>query len=137
MPKALESSVDLYVSLKDRKALQNLLDGRKSTYSGFEHLNSSKRILDELAEEIEIIEAGLDTIGDDAKETQPSEVMVTGIVVSGSPAAVHVSAPPQILKSYRATSAVVVTGLSISASPPPVETDLSSLPRGRVSTDDS
>jgi hypothetical protein len=62
MPKALESMIDLYVKLKERKALENLLDARRRTYSDFEQLNSSKRFLDELAEEMEMIKAGLDRI---------------------------------------------------------------------------
>jgi hypothetical protein len=140
MPKAVESMVDLYVKLKERKALQSLLDGRQSTYSDFERLNSPKRFLDDLAEEIEIIKAGLDRIevGDDtAKETQPSEVKVMGIAVSASPATAHAGSPRQVLEGEGATSAAVVTGLSISVSPAPVETDLSSLPPGRVLTNDS
>ena len=44
MPKALESMIDLYVKLKERKALEKLLEARRSTYSDFEQLNSSKRI---------------------------------------------------------------------------------------------
>ena len=130
MPKALESMIDLYVKLKERKALEKLLDARRRTYSDFEQLNSSKRLLDELAEEMEMIKAGLDRIEDGdnpAKETPPSEVKVTAIAVSASPATTHAGA----------TSAVVVTGLSISVSPSPVETDLSSLPPARVSTKDS
>jgi hypothetical protein len=126
MPEALESMVDLYVKLRERKKLQSLLDGRQSTYSDFERLNSPKRFLDDLAEEIEIIKTGLDRIedGDDpAKEKQPSEVKVTGIAVSASPATAHVGSPPQVLKGDGATSATVVTGLSISVSPSPVETD--------------
>jgi hypothetical protein len=130
MPKALESMIDLYVKLKERKALEKLLDARRSTYSDFEQLNSSKRFLDELTEEIEMIKAALDRLedGDDtAKEKQPSDVKVTGIAVSALPATTHNGATP----------AVVVTGLSISVSPSPVETDLSSLPPARVSTKDS
>src|SRR5258708_7067658 len=101
MPKALESLVELYVKLKDRKALQNLLDGRKSTYSDFERLNSRKRVLDDLAEEIEVIKAGLDGMGDGddpAKKAQPREVKVMGIVAAASPATTHVGSPPQVLK---------------------------------------
>ena len=129
MPKALESMIDLYVKLKEPKALEKLLDARRSTYRDFEQLNSSKRFLDELAEEMEMIKAGLHRLedGDDpAKEKQPSEVKVTAIAVSASPATTHDGA----------TSAVV-TGLSISVSPSPVETDLSSLPPARVSTKNS
>ena len=140
MPKALESMVELYVKLKDRKALQGLLDGRQSTYSDFERLNSPKRFLDDLAEEIEIIKAGLDGTedGDDpSKEMQPSEVKVTGIAVSASPTTGYAGPPRQVLEGDGAKSAVIVTGLSISVSPSPVETALSSLPPGRVSTEDS
>lgn len=140
MPKAVQSMVDLYVKLKERKALQILLDSRQSTYSDFERMSSPKRFLDELAEEIEIIKAGLDRIevGDGpAKEPQPSEVKVTGITVSASPATAHLASPPQVLEGGSATSAAVVTGLSISVSPLQVPTDLSSLPPGRVSSDDS
>ncbi len=122
MPKALESMIDLYVKLKERKALEKLLEARRSTYSDFEQLNSSNRFLDELTEEMEMIKAArLDRLedGDDpAKEKRPSEVKVTGIAVSASPATTH----------NGATVAVAVTGLSISVSPSPVETDLSSSP---------
>ena len=140
MPKALESMVDLYVKLKDGKALQNLLVGRQSTYSDFERLNSPKRFLDELAEEIDIIKAGLNAIKDiedPAKETPPSKVKVTGIVLSGSSATADAGSPPQVLEDHGATSTTVVTGLSISISPSPVETDLPSAPPGRTPTDDS
>ena len=140
MPKALKSMIDLYVKLKEPKALEKLLDARRSSYRDFEQLNSSKKFLDELAEEMEMIKAGLDRLedGDDpAKEKQPSEVKVTGIAVSASPATAHVGSPPQAVGGDGATSAVVVTGLSVSVSPSPVETDLSSLPPGRVSTNDS
>jgi hypothetical protein len=130
MPKALESMIDLYVKLKERKALEKLLEARRSTYSDFEQLNSSKRFLDELTEEMEMIKAALDRLedGDDpAKEKRPSGVKVTGIAVSASPVTTH----------NGATAAVAVTGLSISVSPSPVETDLSSLPPSRVLTKDS
>jgi hypothetical protein len=140
MPKALESMIDLYVKLKERKALEKLLDARRSTYSDFEQLNSSKRFLDELVEEMEMIKAGLDKIEDGdnpAKETQPSGVKVTAIAVSASPATTHAGPPRQVLEGDVAKSAVVVTGLSISVSPSPAETDLSSLPPGRASTKDS
>ena len=139
MPKALESMIDLYVKLKERKALEKLLDARRSTYSDFEQLNSSKRFLDELVEEMEMIKAGLDKIEDGdnpAKETQPSGVKVTTIAVSASPATTHAGPPQQVLEGDVAKSAVVVTGLSISVSPSPAETDLSSLPPGRASTKD-
>ena len=139
MPKALESMIDLYVKLKERKALEKLLDARRSTYSDFEKLNSSKRFLDELVEEMEMIKAGLDKIEDGdnpAKETQPSGVKVTAIAVSASPTTTHAGPPRQVLEGDGA-KAVMVTGLSISVSPSPVETALSSLPPGRVSTKDS
>jgi hypothetical protein len=139
MPKALESMIDLYVKLKERKALEKLLDARRSTYSDFEQLNSSKRFLDELVEEMEMIKAGLDKVEDGdnpAKETQPSGVKVTTIAVSASPATTHAGPPQQVLEGDVAKSAVVVTGLSISVSPSPAETDLSSLPPGRASTKD-
>ena len=57
MPKALESMIDLYVKLKEPKALEKLLDARRSSYRDFEQLNSSKRFLDELIEEMEMIKA--------------------------------------------------------------------------------
>ena len=101
MPKALESLVALYIKLKDRKALQKLLDGRKHTYSDFERLNSSKKILDDLTEEIELIKAGLDRMGDrddPAKNMQSGEVKVMGIVVSASPATAQVGSAPQVFK---------------------------------------
>lgn len=140
MPKALESLVALYVKLNDRKALQKLLDGRKSIYGDFERLNSSKKILDDLAEEIEIIKAGLNGMegGDDpAKKTQSGEVKVMGIVVAASSAIAPVGSPPQIPKDNSAAHQVMVTGLSISVSPSPVETHMSPLPLGRDKTEDS
>ena len=102
--------IALYAKLKERKALEKLLEARRSTYSDFEQLNSSKRFLDELTEEMEMIKAALDRLedGDDpAKEKRPSEVKVTGIAVSASPVTTH----------NGATAAVAVTGLSISVSP--------------------
>ena len=126
-PKALESMIDLYAKPKERKALEKLLEDRRSTYSDFEQLNSSKkRVLDELIEEMEMIKA-VKRRGRSCQRERPSEVKETGIAVSASPVTTH----------NGATAAVAVTGLSISVSPSPAETDLSSLPPGRASTKDS
>jgi hypothetical protein len=119
MPKALDSLVDLYVKLKKREALQSLLERRQSTHSDFERLDASSGYLVELAQEIEIIKAGLDLLreeNDPAKTTLSSEVKITGITVS-SPAESVDPAP-----SARNVT-VAVTGVSISVSPLTVETD--------------
>jgi hypothetical protein len=130
MPKALESLVELYVKLKDHKALEKLLDGRQITYSKFERLDFSKKILDEVAGEIEIIKAGLVGIAaadDPAEKTQSGEVKVTGIVIAASPAEASVDSPPQVVKGKSAAPSVVVTGLSISVGPSQAVTDDASL----------
>ena len=137
MPKALELLVELYVKLKDSKALERLLDGRQITYSRFERLDSSNKILDEIAGEIEIIKAGLVGIAaveGPVEEMQPGEVKVMGIVIAASPGEPHVNTPPQVVNSDSAAPPVVVTGLSISVGPSPAVTDDSSLlPQNRIS----
>jgi len=79
MPKALESLVNLHVKVKNREALQSLLERRQSTRTDFERLNASQDFMEELAQEIEIIKAGLDLVkeGDDtANAAQSGEVKV-------------------------------------------------------------
>lgn len=132
MSKAIELIVSSYVKLKERNALQHLLGSWQSTYSDLERRNSPKRILDRLAEEIEMIKAGLASLGDGddpAEKGQPSDVKVLGIAVSAPPATARIGSP---LKA--GTTSAVVTGLSISVSPSPMDTDTSSLPLSRTST---
>jgi hypothetical protein len=137
MPKALESLVELYVKLKDRKALEKLLDGRQITYSKFERLKYSKKFLDEVDGEMEIIKAGLEGIraaGDPAEKAQPGEVKVIGIVVAASPTEAHAEPPTQVIKHNSTASSVVVTGLSISVGPSPATTnDPPPLPPNQIS----
>jgi len=117
--KAVELLVNSYVKLKERKALQHLLNGWQNTYGDLERRNSPKNILEGLAQEIEMIKAALDSLGggDDATKTvRPSDVKVLGIGVSATPATANADLSPRTSESGGATS-VVVTGLSIAVSP--------------------
>ena len=119
MSKAVELLVNSYVKLKERKALQHLLNGWQNTYGDLERRNSPKNILEGLAQEIEMIKAALDSLGggDDATKTvRSSEVKVLGIGVSATPATANADLSPRTSESGGATS-VVVTGLSIAVSP--------------------
>ena len=96
MPKAVELLVNSYVKLKQRKALQHLLDGWQNTYANLKRRNSPKNILESLAQEIDLIKSALDslTVGDDSsKAARNSEVKVLGVDVAVSPTNANVGLP--------------------------------------------
>ncbi len=117
--KAFELLVNSYVKLKERKALQHLLNGWQNTYRDLERRSSSTNILETLAQEIEMIKDALESLGDgdnSLKKPQPSDVKVLGIGVSVSPTTtVNEGSSPQAHQSTK-TTPVVVTGLSIAVS---------------------